>query len=237
MVKYRREVAEELESLDTNTFDASADTILLDIEKAEDVAFQDADKGVVVMAVRDDTPPAAKGANNDYMPLLVDATGQLYVVEASASGIDSKLGTIDDLVQAEDDAYGSTDKGILPFALRRAIPADQSSAEGDYEMVQMDEGLLWVRLPRATTATKGGVDAAATTTLILAANATRKFATFVNDSDETVYLALGQDAALNQGIRLNANGGGYEINATNLFTGAINGISTSGSKKIVYTEG
>ena len=48
-------------------------------------------------------------------------------------------------------------------------------------------------------------------TLALAANAMRVYALFVNDSNSPIYLSLGAAAVTNQGIRLNANGGSYEI--------------------------
>lgn len=78
-----------------------------------------------------------------------------------------------------------------------------------------------------------------TTTAALAANASRVYAMFVNDSDEAIYLKLGASAAMNTGIRLNANGGSYEMSAAlgNLYRGAVNAICSSGSKKLLVTEG
>ena len=84
--------------------------------------------------------------------------------------------------------------------------------------------------------TSGAVTVGNTDTSVLAANNSRKSATFVNDSDESIYLQLGAAAVLNEGIRLNAAGGSYEINHTNLFTGAVNAICTSGSKVLTVTE-
>ena len=61
----------------------------------------------------------------------------------------------------------------------------------------------------------------------------------VNDADEVIYLKLGAAAVLNAGIRLNANGGSYEMSlaAGNLYVGAVNGICASGGKKLLVTEG
>jgi len=42
---------------------------------------------------------------------------------------------------------------------------------------------------------------------------------------------------LNKGIRLNAAGGSFEINSTNVFQGIVYAISTSGAKNIVVMEG
>lgn len=71
----------------------------------------------------------------------------------------------------------------------------------------------------------------------LAANASRKYALIVNDSANTIYIFLGATAVLNQGIRLNANGGSYEINSTNLYTGIITTITTVASQNVIVTEG
>jgi len=90
-----------------------------------------------------------------------------------------------------------------------------------------------------TTPTHTQPSIAATTTTVLAANANRLYALLVNDSVETIYIKLGAAAVLNQGIRLNANGGSYEMSKKqgNLYVGAINGISTSGSMALLVTEG
>jgi len=75
---------------------------------------------------------------------------------------------------------------------------------------------------------------------ILAANANRKYLLVVNDSDTVIYIKIGANASLNDGIRLNANGGSYEISSAmgNLATGAINAIhGSTGNKVILITEG
>lgn len=90
-----------------------------------------------------------------------------------------------------------------------------------------------------TTPTHTKKTIAITTTEVLAANTNRKWALFVNDSDEVIYIKLGANAVLNEGIRINASGGSFEMssNIGNLYTGAINGICTSGSKTLLVTEG
>ena len=75
------------------------------------------------------------------------------------------------------------------------------------------------------------------TTVVLAANPRRVDAVFVNDSNKPIYLARGNAAVLNQGIRLNAVGGSYEINQNNLFLGAINAIAEGGAKNLTVSEG
>ena len=73
----------------------------------------------------------------------------------------------------------------------------------------------------------------------LAANADRKYALFVNDSDSVIYLKIGSAAIANQGIRLNANGGSYEMSSVygNLDTRIINAISGGANKALLVTEG
>ena len=81
------------------------------------------------------------------------------------------------------------------------------------------------------------ISVGSSSTEILASNSDRKIARIINDSDEIIYLAEGAIAVLNEGTRLNANGGTYEINSTGLHKQAINGICTSGSKNVTIMEG
>jgi len=95
------------------------------------------------------------------------------------------------------------------------------------------------RLSEFTSVTNTAVSVGSTSTTILAANANRKYAVIVNDSDTVIYLALGAAASVNSGIRLNANGGAYEINWTNLYKGAIYGIHAAAglTKNVTVVEG
>lgn len=97
----------------------------------------------------------------------------------------------------------------------------------------MPEPLAWPI--NTVTDTKVAVDTA--TTVVLAANPGRKTAVFVNDSNQPIYLAFGNAAVLNQGVRINASGGSYEINRNNLFLGAINAIAEGGAKNLTVSEG
>lgn len=73
---------------------------------------------------------------------------------------------------------------------------------------------------------------------MLAANRNRAYALFVNDSAIVAYLSFGPSAAPNAGIRLNANGGSYEMEGNTLWRGVVNGIlASAGSGKILVTEG
>lgn len=72
--------------------------------------------------------------------------------------------------------------------------------------------------------------------LVLGENPLRISATFVNDSDTTIYLNPETPASLNGGIRLNASGGAYEINLTNPYHGEIHAICSAASKKLLVRE-
>ena len=72
----------------------------------------------------------------------------------------------------------------------------------------------------------------------VAARPGRNYCCIQNDSAVVVYIALGAPAVVGSGIRLNANGGSYEINYTNLFTGAIYAIHAGvGNQNICIQEG
>jgi hypothetical protein len=84
----------------------------------------------------------------------------------------------------------------------------------------------------------GAVLVGAISTLVLAANPERRYLILTNDSDSPIYLAIAVAAVLDQGIRLNANGGWYEmLEGQNLHTGAVYAISNAGAKNLCYQEG
>lgn len=78
-----------------------------------------------------------------------------------------------------------------------------------------------------------------TSAAVLAANTSRRYALLVNDGVADVYLNLGGTAVVNTGIRLAGNGGSFEVGPAfgNLFRGAINGITVSGTSTVLVTEG
>ena len=74
---------------------------------------------------------------------------------------------------------------------------------------------------------------------LLEGNMNRVYALFINDSENVVYLnKRGEPAAANTGIRLNANGGAYEMAEIfdNLWTGRVTGYAAANSVVLV-TEG
>ena len=85
----------------------------------------------------------------------------------------------------------------------------------------------------------GSITVGNTTTAVIAANTDRVYALIVNDSAEEIYLAFGESAVMNTGVRINPNGGAYEMSAAfgNLYTGAINGICATGGMIACTVEG
>jgi len=90
---------------------------------------------------------------------------------------------------------------------------------------------------KTDTSTIAQVSVGVASTAVLAANANRIFAEFVNDSDNVIYLALGTPAVMNRGIRLNANGGSFWIGLTNLYTGAVKAICGVAAQNLTVSEG
>jgi len=92
----------------------------------------------------------------------------------------------------------------------------------------------------AVTFTHTAVNATTSDAQVLAANANRKYLLVINDSDTVIYLMVGGTAVANQGIRLNANGGNFEMSLAmgNLSTAAIRAIHAgTGNKALLFTEG
>jgi hypothetical protein len=80
---------------------------------------------------------------------------------------------------------------------------------------------------------------------LLNTNTRRRYALVINDSDTTIYLYPGYFAdtsaasttlMANQGIRLNANGGSFEIEETNLYIGQLWLATTTADKKVLVIE-
>ena len=110
----------------------------------------------------------------------------------------------------------------------------------DY-VVQTDDLDRWVpeRDGSYTTPTHTAVSVLVTNTAVIAANPNRRCLLLINDSANIIYLMLGGTAVANQGIRLNAAGGNYEMSPRlgNLYRGAINAIALTGTSVLLVTDG
>lgn len=81
---------------------------------------------------------------------------------------------------------------------------------------------------------------ATVSTLALAASESRVYVLLINDSSSDMYLRIGADAVMNEGIRINAEGGSYEMaipmgNISDLVINAIHG--GVGTKTLLVLEG
>lgn len=85
------------------------------------------------------------------------------------------------------------------------------------------------------TMTTTGVSVGTTSTAVIPASSGRVYGAFVDDGSSPIYLTLGPTAVDGQGIRLNANGGSYEINLSNDYIGTITAIATPSVANLTVT--
>ena len=72
---------------------------------------------------------------------------------------------------------------------------------------------------------------------VAAVNPRRRALFIVNDSDEVIFLAIGQAAEAGRGIRLNAEGGAFNMTDDNLSTQAVYAIhGGTGVKNVTVQE-
>lgn len=130
---------------------------------AEDAAAVSGDTGTLALVVRQDSITGSTSADGDYTTFKSDSVGRVYV---NASGVavpitdNSGSITVDNagtfavqatvaaaatnIAKAEDVASADADVGVPAMAVRKATPANTSGTDGDYEMLQMSAGRLWV---------------------------------------------------------------------------------------------
>ncbi|MBA7676432.1 hypothetical protein ES703_84673 [subsurface metagenome] len=85
-------------------------------------------------------------------------------------------------------------------------------------------------------AVNGAVVTGAASVIVRQANRHRTSLILVNDSVNIIYLSYSATAVLNTGIRLNAEGGTWEINATNLYRGVVSAIATGVTSNMGFIE-
>lgn len=79
------------------------------------------------------------------------------------------------------------------------------------------------------------VSVGATSTSLLGENVNRAYVLIVNNSDTDHYIALNNTATTSD-IPIKANGGSYELDMLNLYTGEISCINGVGAKNIFVLE-
>lgn len=106
-----------------------------DVVKTEDAAHSGGDKGVMALAVRQDSAAALAGADGDYSPLQVDANGALRV---TGGGGGTEV--------TEDAAAAANPTGGQLMARRRDSLSGETSADGDVVALNStDKGELYVK--------------------------------------------------------------------------------------------
>lgn len=88
----------------------------------------------------DDVPITAGSGTNIVTDDIAAANRHYQRVKISDGTADSEIHL---KVIQEDTAHASGDAGLIPFAIRTDAPANKSGADGDYEALQMSNGLLW----------------------------------------------------------------------------------------------
>jgi hypothetical protein len=195
--------------------------------KIEDEPHTTGDVGVMILAVRQDTPTTLAGTAGDYTPLQVDGNGRLSVsVGNSTTGIG----------KAEDAAHGSGDVGVPAWGVRLDTEATFASASGDYTPFSMNSvGALRTAPPTATTATLANVASSATSVTLIASNAARKGLIVYNDSSAILYLKYGATASTTSFTYQLAAGASWTM-AVPMYTGVVDGIWASANGFARVTE-
>ena len=184
-----------------------------------------------------DIASIAAGDNNignvDIASALPAGTNNIGDVDiASIAAGDNNIGNVDiaSALPAGDNNIGNVD-----IASSVALTVDLG-ANNDVTVTNDTAANLKAETKRAlanTVDVSHGISIGSSSTEILDALSDRMGFVVVNDSDETIYIALGVSAVAGRGIRLNANGGYF---STEIWQGTVNGICASGSKMVTITE-
>ena len=114
-----------------------------DLGKAEDSAHANADTGIMMLAVRKDSAAALAGADGDYAPLEVDASGRLHTVVQSVTPGTSAA----NLGKAVDSAAGATDTGVALLGVRDDALTTLTPVDGDYTPARLNaRGAAWIAI-------------------------------------------------------------------------------------------
>ena len=119
------------------------------------------------------------------------------------------------------------------------IKAGSTCKETDTRKDFLFNGTAWVPDNVTTALAHTPATIGIASSVALAANPARKYALLVNDSDSAIYIKIGAAAVASEGIRINPNGGSYEMSPAygNLDTRVINAISSGAGKVLLVTEG
>lgn len=106
--------------------------------KAEDVASNNGDPGIVNMFIQKATP-ADTAADGDYV--VPQQSGGRQWVSTIVTDVVTGVGATN-LGKAEDAVHTSGDVGVMALGIQKATPADLA-ADGDYAPIQVSAGRQW----------------------------------------------------------------------------------------------
>ena len=125
-------------------------------------------------------------------------------------------------------------KGIFANEGEKYFAASGAGTQGDPYIPELTSSLTPDE--KIDSVTNFNVSVGTSSTAVRVSSTDRVMVALVNDSDAVIYIALGEAATINNGIRLNANGGSIVIvNPT--WTGTINAIATIASSTLVGVDG
>lgn len=116
---------------------------------AEDTAHVSGDDGNFVLAVRQDTKASTGSADGDYVAMIQNASGELYVTdedsEALLTTIDADTSLISAATQLEDSASAGGERLMIVGGYRQDAATSPVSADGDFHsFIFNDSGQLKV---------------------------------------------------------------------------------------------
>ena len=199
------------------------------LAKSEDVAHASGDKGIMALVVRKDTAAALAGADGDYAPLEVDASGRLWVNVGAMAALPAGANNIGDVDVATLPAL------VAGSAIIGKVGIDQTTPGTTNAVVMKTSAGTEVNFADPTTGTGSQVASSASAVTILAANTSRKGATVFNDSTQVLYLILSNTTPTSAVYTVKmAAGSYYEVPAG--YNGIIKGIWASANGNAVITE-
>ena len=200
--------------------------------------YAEGDGGFLATGVRNDTLASLVSVDHDHAPFQVNALGALYTTggEVENEPVQSEPLLIGGRYDSSARTLNAGDAGAIALSASghvltaisdgTEVANVTSNNELEVSLNNIDgaAGTMIVKQAIIPTATNTKASVGTGSTEITAAVPTRYSIDIVNDSDEVVYLGLEDAAVLNEGIRLNPNGGSY---SSNTFTGAIYGIAAA----------
>ncbi len=176
------------QSLDVNVTQMPAITLDFTYDYAEDAAHTTGDVGAFMLAVRKDAAGSLVGADGDYAPFQVNASGYLRTVDADLAALvtnsNNLLTDLKDVVKGEDTAHVTGHLGSFSLAVRRDADTSSVDTDGDYAPFLVDAlGNLKVNVKSSALPTGASTEA----TLALAYGELQTIDTATSLLSSTVY--------------------------------------------------